>query len=243
MYLENRYSGEPAAIWVQFQTAAGTVTSLYRESCESLKKTNELAKQSGYQKRNIELFNWAKRKRRLIRREDLLAYLAENTLHHLRGRAFITIHTIALALLETSHAQDCHWWKTPNVAFEDTRRRTIFVPSGRGSDFDVCRALRHATRGLTTKKSGSRRTCWEIFHNVEFSNVKETLEAGNKKIANIFQATKHIASPGVASADTFDSNLHTFREALVTSPLSCVSRGSDLCAFITGEMASHEAAC
>ncbi|XP_060521479.1 HUWE1-associated protein modifying stress responses [Cylas formicarius] len=72
----DRYSGEPAAIWLQFQTAAGTVTSLYRDSCESLKKTNELARQSGYQKRNNELLHWAKRKRRLIRREDLLAYLA-----------------------------------------------------------------------------------------------------------------------------------------------------------------------
>ncbi|CAG9829144.1 unnamed protein product [Diabrotica balteata] len=72
----DRYSGEPTAIWVQFQTAAGTVTSLYRESSESLRKTSEVAKQSGYQKRNNEIFNWAKRKRRLIRREDLLAYLA-----------------------------------------------------------------------------------------------------------------------------------------------------------------------
>ncbi|CAG9856441.1 unnamed protein product [Phyllotreta striolata] len=72
----DRYSGEPAAIWLQFQTAAGTVTSLYRESSESLRRTNELAKQSGYQKRNNEIFNWAKRKRRLIRREDLLAYLS-----------------------------------------------------------------------------------------------------------------------------------------------------------------------
>ncbi|XP_056634277.1 HUWE1-associated protein modifying stress responses [Diorhabda carinulata] len=72
----DRYSGEPAAIWLQFQTAAGTVTSLYRDSSESLRRTGELAKQSGYQKRNIEIFNWAKRKKRLIRREDLLAYLA-----------------------------------------------------------------------------------------------------------------------------------------------------------------------
>nr|CAH7743037.1 unnamed protein product [Callosobruchus chinensis] len=72
----DKYMADPGSIWLQFQTAAGTITSLYRESCEGLKRTNELAKQSGYQKRNSELFNWAKRKRRLIRREDLLAYLA-----------------------------------------------------------------------------------------------------------------------------------------------------------------------
>ncbi|XP_019875457.1 telomere attrition and p53 response 1 protein [Aethina tumida] len=71
----DRFS-EPAAIWVQFQTAAGTVTTLYKESCEGIKKTSELAKQSGYQKRNNELMNWAKRKCRLIPREDLLAYLS-----------------------------------------------------------------------------------------------------------------------------------------------------------------------
>lgn len=46
------------------------------DSMDCLKKTTELAKQGGYQKRNLELVNWAKRKRRLIRREDLLAYLA-----------------------------------------------------------------------------------------------------------------------------------------------------------------------
>lgn len=72
----DRYTGEPATIWLQFQTAAGTVTALYKDSCESLKRTTEIAKQSGYQKRNNEILHWAKRKRRLIRREDLLAYLA-----------------------------------------------------------------------------------------------------------------------------------------------------------------------
>lgn len=72
----DRYASEPASVWLQFQTAAGTVTSLYKESCETLKKSTELAKQSGYQKRNTDLYNWAKRKRRLIRREDLLAFLA-----------------------------------------------------------------------------------------------------------------------------------------------------------------------
>lgn len=86
----DRYTGEPPTIWLQFQTAAGTVTKLYKESCESFKKVTELAKQSGYQKRNSELLNWAKRKRRLIRREDLLAYLAGKPLpprqaHHHHG--------------------------------------------------------------------------------------------------------------------------------------------------------------
>ncbi|XP_066153248.1 HUWE1-associated protein modifying stress responses [Euwallacea fornicatus] len=72
----DRFTGEPGTIWVQFQTAAGTVTTLYKESCEGLKKITELGKQNGYQNRNKELLNWVKRKRRLIRREDLLTFLA-----------------------------------------------------------------------------------------------------------------------------------------------------------------------
>ncbi|KAG5882624.1 hypothetical protein JTB14_013313 [Gonioctena quinquepunctata] len=141
----DRYSGEPAAIWLQFQTAAGTVTSLYRESNDGLRKTNELAKQSGYQKRNNEIFNWAKRKRRLIRRDDLLAYLAGK--HPPPPRQ--------------NHHHNHH------------RNRNLSPP------------------------------------------------------------------PGDAPIESLDSNLMTFREALVSSPLSRVPRGSDLCAFITGEMARH----
>ncbi|KAJ8916803.1 hypothetical protein NQ315_005810 [Exocentrus adspersus] len=149
----DRYSGEPSTIWVQFQTAAGTVTSLYRESHEGLKRTNELAKQSGYQKRNNELFNWAKRKRRLIRREDLLAYLA--------GK-----HPPPPSR-QNHHHHHPHHRLSP-------RPRNISPP------------------------------------------------------------------PGVASADSLDPNLHMFREALVTSPLSCVSRGSDLCAFITDLIGNYD---
>jgi len=72
----DRCTAEPASIWISFQTAAGTVTTLYKESCESIRRSCEMAKQSGYQKRNRELLNWAKRKRAVIRREDLLAYLS-----------------------------------------------------------------------------------------------------------------------------------------------------------------------
>ncbi|CAH0564500.1 unnamed protein product [Brassicogethes aeneus] len=150
----DRYMGEPAAIWVQFQTAAGTVTSLYKESCEGLKKTSELARQSGYQKRNNELLNWAKRKRRLIRREDLLAYLSGKPPPPSRQNHHHSHHRLS------------------------PRPRNISPPPG---------------------------------------NVP-------------------IPPPG---STPIDSNLHTFREALAGSPLSCVSRGTDLCAFITGEMARH----
>ncbi|KAI4455802.1 hypothetical protein MML48_8g00010551 [Holotrichia oblita] len=72
----DRFTADPGALWISFQTAAGTVTTLYKESTDCVKRSSEIAKQCGYQKRNRELLNWAKRKRTLIRREDLLAYLS-----------------------------------------------------------------------------------------------------------------------------------------------------------------------
>lgn len=50
---------------------------MFLESCEGIKRTSEAASQCGYQKRTRELADWARsKKRRFIRREDLLAYLA-----------------------------------------------------------------------------------------------------------------------------------------------------------------------
>ncbi|ALC49148.1 CG4768 [Drosophila busckii] len=73
----NSYASETGALWLPFQTAAGTVTTLYKESCDGLKRTSDAAIQCGYQRRTRELADWARsKKRRMIRREDLLAYLA-----------------------------------------------------------------------------------------------------------------------------------------------------------------------
>lgn len=64
------------SLWIPFQTAAGTVTSLYKESTDVIRRVGDLGIQSGYQRRNKELMNWARKRRRNIRREDLMAYLA-----------------------------------------------------------------------------------------------------------------------------------------------------------------------
>ncbi|EDW46189.1 UPF0472 protein C16orf72 homolog [Drosophila sechellia] len=73
----NTFSSDTGALWLPFQTAAGTVTTLYKESCDGLKRTSDAAIQCGYQRRTRELADWARsKKRRMIRREDLLAYLA-----------------------------------------------------------------------------------------------------------------------------------------------------------------------
>ncbi|XP_034474547.1 UPF0472 protein C16orf72 homolog [Drosophila innubila] len=77
----NTFASETGALWLPFQTAAGTVTTLYKESCDGLKRTSDAAIQCGYQRRTRELADWARsKKRRMIRREDLLAYLAGKAL-------------------------------------------------------------------------------------------------------------------------------------------------------------------
>lgn len=65
-----------SSLWLPFQTAAGTVATLYKESSEEIRKSGELGIQCGYQRRNKELLSWARKKRRTIRREDLISYLA-----------------------------------------------------------------------------------------------------------------------------------------------------------------------
>ncbi|KAG5309070.1 UPF0472 protein C16orf72 like protein [Trachymyrmex septentrionalis] len=64
------------SLWVPFQTAAGTVTSLYKDSVDCMRRCSDLGVEMGKQKRCKEIMNWARKKRRMIRREDLLAYLA-----------------------------------------------------------------------------------------------------------------------------------------------------------------------
>lgn len=64
------------SLWLPFQTAAGTVTSLYKDSVDSMRRCSDLGIEMGRQKRSKEIMNWARKKRRMIRREDLLAYLA-----------------------------------------------------------------------------------------------------------------------------------------------------------------------
>lgn len=52
-------------------------SSFIAESCDGLRRTSDLAMHSGYQRRTREIADWARSKRRrYIRREDLLAYLA-----------------------------------------------------------------------------------------------------------------------------------------------------------------------
>ncbi|XP_012555074.1 HUWE1-associated protein modifying stress responses 1 [Hydra vulgaris] len=62
--------------WQQFQGAANKVTSLYRDGSEGIRAGFEFGYKAGYKKRNKDLANWLRKKKRSIRREDILLNLS-----------------------------------------------------------------------------------------------------------------------------------------------------------------------
>ncbi|XP_051988343.1 HUWE1-associated protein modifying stress responses-like [Xyrauchen texanus] len=63
------------SLWSAFQNAATAVTNLYKESVEAHKRSYDLGIQIGHQRRNKEVLAWVKKRRRTIRREDLISFL------------------------------------------------------------------------------------------------------------------------------------------------------------------------
>ncbi|XP_070580063.1 HUWE1-associated protein modifying stress responses-like [Ptychodera flava] len=63
------------AVWISFQNAATAVTQLYKDCFELQRRGIELGIQTGQQRRTRDLVTWAKKKRRHIRRDDLLGFL------------------------------------------------------------------------------------------------------------------------------------------------------------------------
>ncbi|MBZ3873286.1 UPF0472 protein C16orf72-like protein [Sciurus carolinensis] len=62
------------SLWVPFQNAATTVTNLYKESVDTHQRSFDIGIQIGYQRCNKDVLAWVK-KRRTIRREDLISFL------------------------------------------------------------------------------------------------------------------------------------------------------------------------
>jgi len=62
--------------WLPFQGAANKVTLLYKDGSEGIRAAIELGYRAGYQKRNRDITNWIKKRRRVIRREDILLNLS-----------------------------------------------------------------------------------------------------------------------------------------------------------------------
>lgn len=64
------------SLWVPFQNSASRVTMLYKDGTDSINRLVDLGVAAGQQRRNKDLLSWAKKRRRHIRREDLIAYLS-----------------------------------------------------------------------------------------------------------------------------------------------------------------------
>lgn len=65
--------------WFSFQNAAEHATIFYRDSLESYKAYGELSAQCGYSRRNKELIHWLRKRRKNIKREDLVKFLCGKT--------------------------------------------------------------------------------------------------------------------------------------------------------------------
>lgn len=63
------------SLWIPFQNSASRVTHLYKDGIDSMSRASDLGVVCGRQRCKREILAWAKKRRRHIRREDLIAYL------------------------------------------------------------------------------------------------------------------------------------------------------------------------
>lgn len=63
------------SLWIPFQNAASSVTTLYKDSVDTARHCVDLGVQTGKQRRTRDIISWVKKRRRHIRREDLIAFL------------------------------------------------------------------------------------------------------------------------------------------------------------------------
>uniref|UniRef100_UPI00358E8F67 HUWE1-associated protein modifying stress responses 1 isoform X3 n=1 Tax=Myxine glutinosa TaxID=7769 RepID=UPI00358E8F67 len=78
------------SLWIPFQTAASAVTTLYKDGAEVHRRSYDHGIQLGNQRRTCDVLAWVKKRRRTIRREDLISFLCGKSpppLHqtHARG--------------------------------------------------------------------------------------------------------------------------------------------------------------
>nr|XP_006007315.1 PREDICTED: UPF0472 protein C16orf72 homolog isoform X2 [Latimeria chalumnae] len=62
-------------LWHLFQNSATAVAQLYKESVDAHQRNYDLGIQIGYQRRSKDVLAWVKKRRRTIRREDLISFL------------------------------------------------------------------------------------------------------------------------------------------------------------------------
>uniref|UniRef100_A0A4W5K856 HUWE1 associated protein modifying stress responses a n=1 Tax=Hucho hucho TaxID=62062 RepID=A0A4W5K856_9TELE len=78
------------SLWVPFQNAATAVTNLYKESVEAHQRSYDLGIQISHQRRNKDVLAWVKKRRRTIRREDLISFLCGRAPPPRTSRATLT---------------------------------------------------------------------------------------------------------------------------------------------------------
>ncbi|XP_028562533.1 HUWE1-associated protein modifying stress responses 1 isoform X2 [Podarcis muralis] len=62
-------------LWHLFQNSATAVAQLYKESVDAHQRSFDVGIHIGYQRRNKDVLAWVKKRRRTIRREDLISFL------------------------------------------------------------------------------------------------------------------------------------------------------------------------
>ncbi|XP_053708985.1 HUWE1-associated protein modifying stress responses [Synchiropus splendidus] len=75
LYKDRVCQQQGLSLWMPFQNAATAVTNLYKESADAGQRSCDRGVQVGYQRRNKDVLAWAKKRRRSIRREDLISFL------------------------------------------------------------------------------------------------------------------------------------------------------------------------
>ncbi|KAF3846673.1 hypothetical protein F7725_003751 [Dissostichus mawsoni] len=83
------------SLWVPFQNSATAVTNLYKESVEAHQRTFDRGIQTGHQRRNKDMLAWVKKRRRTIRREDLISFLCGKAPPHRSSRTNTRLAMVA----------------------------------------------------------------------------------------------------------------------------------------------------
>ncbi|XP_061426065.1 HUWE1-associated protein modifying stress responses-like isoform X1 [Lethenteron reissneri] len=75
LYKDRVCQQQGVSLWIPFQNAASAVTNLYKDGAETHRRSYEHGAQMGLQRRTRDVLAWAKKRRRTIRREDLISFL------------------------------------------------------------------------------------------------------------------------------------------------------------------------
>lgn len=101
---KERHNRNPSCdrLWSPFQDTANTITLLYKDGADSYKRGLDQGLHSGYQKRNRDVLSWAKKRKKIILREDLLSYLAGRSpprrTHEVRHASTTTVGSNSMPL-------------------------------------------------------------------------------------------------------------------------------------------------